>query len=71
MTTISHRFLTEEEFCARYRVSRDAVHRFRTDSDDPVPCIRVGRRYLYDPAKVEAWAARRAKNSRSEHADRR
>jgi hypothetical protein len=57
-------FLTEDEFCARYRVSRDAARTLRRDALDPLPCLRVGRRFLYDPKQVEAWAADRARLSR-------
>lgn len=64
MTTNTETFLTEEEFCARYRISRDGAYRLRHEPLDPLPCIKVGRRYLYDPGKVEAWAERRAELAR-------
>ncbi len=57
-------FLTEEEFFSRYRVSRDAARKLRHDAANPLPCFRVGRRYLYDPVKVETWASRAAERAR-------
>ncbi|MGH7754075.1 MAG: hypothetical protein ACREN5_14815 [Gemmatimonadales bacterium] len=47
--------------CARLSVSRKAVQRFRQDPVDPIPCLKVGRRFLYRVEEVEGWARRRAR----------
>ena len=53
--------LTEEQLCKRYSVSRDAVKKARCDPENPLPCEKFLRRYLYDPKKVTAWAEQNAK----------
>jgi hypothetical protein len=52
--------LTEREFCAEYRISREACLKHRLDPNDPLPHLRFGRRIIYVRADVERWAARRA-----------
>jgi helix-turn-helix protein len=54
------RLLTEEEAAGFLRVSREAILRLKRDEVDPIPCYKVGRRYLYDPKEVLRWARRRA-----------
>ena len=59
--------ITEEQLCKFLHVSREAVHRFRTRDNDPIPFMKAGRRYLYLQSAVLKWAERegqRAKEKR-------
>jgi excisionase family DNA binding protein len=44
--------ISEAELLTRFAVSRTTVYRLRKAG---LPCIRVGRRVLYNPADVGAW----------------
>jgi len=57
------RFMTENQLCALLHVGRDAVRRFRRDRLDPLPAMKVGRRYVYDPDAIRRWAERHAERA--------
>lgn len=61
---LAQRLLTEAEICELLRVSREAVLKFRRHPNDPIPCLKAGRRYLYDTGKVLRWAERQADRAR-------
>ncbi|MGZ6281813.1 MAG: helix-turn-helix domain-containing protein [Ktedonobacterales bacterium] len=50
--------LTSEEVAEMYRVIPDTVILWAKRSNHPLPSIRAGRRYLFDPQKVKEWVAR-------------
>jgi hypothetical protein len=52
--------LTEEEACKFLRISRVGILKRKRDRIDPIPCYKVGRRYLYEPGEVLRWAKRQA-----------
>lgn len=59
-------YLTEEEFCSRYRVSPRSAQRWRFNGDcGPVWCRLGGRRVAYRLSDCEAWARSRTHKSRA------
>lgn len=58
--------LTEEQLCRLFRVSRDAVLRFKRDPLDPIPFLKLGRRYLFELDAVLRWARRQGEKFRLE-----
>ena len=58
-------YWTTDELAKRWKVSGDALHRFREAIEDPLPHLRAGRRYLYIPDEVEGWARRQAERTAS------
>lgn len=54
------RLLTEAEVAKYLRVSRDAIRRFRRRELDPIPCMKIGRRYLYDVVEVRRYGQKQA-----------
>ena len=50
------KLLTEDEVARLLRVSREAILKFKRDKLNPIPCLRVGRRYLYEECEVLEWA---------------
>ena len=63
-SAVAEGLLTEAQLCAALHVSREAVLRLRRDPVDPIPCMRAGRRFLYDLERVKAWMERRAGRAR-------
>lgn len=63
----SKHLLTESEVCTFLRVSREAVLKFRRCTVDPIPCLKAGRRYLYDALEVTKWARRQAERAHKKH----
>lgn len=59
--------MTEAEACRFLRVSRVAVLKFRRNPLDPIPCFKVGRRYLYERGDLLKWAKRQAARAHREH----
>ena len=57
------KLLTEKEICEFLRVSREGIKRFKRDLTDPIPFLRAGRRFLYDPSEVLKWARRQARRA--------
>lgn len=57
--------MTEEELCDFLHVSREAVYRFRSYSEDPIPYLRAGRRYLYEQDQVLKWLRREGQRDRA------
>jgi excisionase family DNA binding protein len=55
--------LTEKEACEFLRISREAILKFRRDMKDPIPYLKVGRRYLYEESEVVKWAKRNARRA--------
>ena len=62
--------LTEAETSRFLRVSRVAILKFRRDPVDPIPCFKIGRRYLYDPAEILRWAKRQAARAQKDYGRR-
>jgi hypothetical protein len=59
-------YLTEREFCERFKVPTRTAQRWRATGDGP-PYVRRGpRRILYLLADCEAWAAGRTYRHRAE-----
>jgi hypothetical protein len=59
----SRTYMTETQACALLHVGRDAPRRFRRQPIDPLPALKIGRRYVYDPATVRRWAERAAERA--------
>lgn len=57
-------FWTLKDLCEHASVSHEAVLRMLREPVDPMPALRMGRRWLFEPAKVVAWMKRRADRSR-------
>jgi hypothetical protein len=52
-------YLTQADFCRRYRVAPRTAERWRITGDGP-PWVRVGqRRIVYRLSDCQAWAAER------------
>ena len=52
-------YLTERQFCERYRVSARTAQRWRVTGDGP-PFVRLGpHKIVYRLSDAETWAARR------------
>jgi hypothetical protein len=56
----SKRFFKEAEICQILKVCRSAIYKYKFGIPDPIPFLKVGRRYLYDLEKVCRWAQREA-----------
>lgn len=56
----THELLTEKEVAVFLRVSREAITKFKRLGTDAIPYMKAGRRCLYDPSRVLAWAERNA-----------
>ena len=52
-------YLSEAEFCARYKVKPRTVQRWRTTGDGPAFCRLGPRRIAYRISDCERWAAGR------------
>lgn len=53
-------YITEEDFCSRYRIAPRTAQRWRKEGRFGPPYIRAGgRRILYRLSDCEAWAAGR------------
>jgi hypothetical protein len=64
--TFANAYLTEREFCERFKVPTRTAQRWRATGDGP-PYVRRGpRRILYRLADCEAWAAGRTYRHRAE-----
>ena len=60
-------YLTEAEFCERYRVSPRCAQSWRYSGENGPPWVRLGgRRIGYRVSDCEAWAAARTFGSRAE-----
>jgi predicted site-specific integrase-resolvase len=60
-------YLTENDFCERYRIAPRTAQRWRKDGRFGPPYIRAGgRRVLYRLADCEAWAGGRTFNTLAE-----
>jgi predicted DNA-binding transcriptional regulator AlpA len=58
-------YLSEEEFCERYKMKPRTAQRWRSTGDGPA-FVRVGpRRVAYRLSDCEAWAASRTYRSRA------
>lgn len=57
---MSSPLLTEAELAKLLHIGRNTLTRLKRDPVNPIPCLKVGRRYLYDLNKVKAWMARNA-----------
>ena len=57
--------LTLDEISSLLRVNRESIRKFMK-AEDPLPFMKVGRRYLFNPEKVFRWAERQGKRSLSE-----
>ena len=58
---VPRELLREEEACRLLRISREAILRFKRDQVNPIPHLKVGRRFLYEEHEVIGWAKRSAK----------
>jgi hypothetical protein len=58
--------MTEAEACRFLRVSRVAILKFRRNPLDPIPCFKVGRRYLYERGDLLKWAKRQATRAQTD-----
>ena len=56
--------LTRSETAALLRISLDGIDKVIHAEENPIPMLRVGRRYLFDRDEVLAWARENAKRSR-------
>lgn len=56
-------YLTEEQVIQLTHSSRFGLKKFRNRDHDAIPFLKMGRRYLYDPEKIEAWMEREAHRS--------
>jgi predicted site-specific integrase-resolvase len=60
-------YITEQDFCARYRIAPRTAQRWRREGRFGPPYIRAGgRRVLYRLADCEAWAAAQRFRTRAE-----
>ena len=59
--------LTEAEQAQRWGISPKTLANQRWRGDGP-PYVKLGRLVRYDPAKTDAWAAERERQSTSEAA---
>ena len=66
--TLPAQFLTEEQVIELCHSSRFAMKRFRERSADPIPHVKIGRRFLYDPRALHKWLERQARRGRNEAA---
>ena len=57
---VTEKTLTEDQLCEVLHVSRESLLKCRRLKEDPMPAMKVGRRYLYDLGKVLEWAERQA-----------
>jgi DNA-binding transcriptional MerR regulator len=58
-TTVSPQWLTTKELAERFRTNESTVRFWHMQGYGP-PSVKIGRRRLYDLAKVEKWEAERA-----------
>lgn len=56
-TADAERYMTTEDICAMYHVTRRSVYRWRAAGK--LHGVKVGRRVLFDRDEVEAFAHRR------------
>jgi hypothetical protein len=50
-------YLTLDELVLYSRLSIRTIHRLMT-SDDPIPCLRIGRRLLFRRREFDVWLQR-------------
>jgi len=63
-------YLTERQFCRRYRVSARTAQRWRVTGDGP-PFVRLGpHKIVYRFSDAEAWAAGRTFAHRADELSR-
>jgi hypothetical protein len=63
-------YLTERQFCGRYRVSARTAQRWRVTGDGP-PFVRLGpHKIVYRLSDAEAWAAGRTFAHRADELSR-
>jgi len=63
-------YLTERQFCARYRVSPRTAQRWRVTGDGP-PFVRLGpHKIVYRLSDAETWAAGRTFAHRADELSR-
>jgi len=58
------KLLTEDEICEWLHISKECLLKLKRDPLDPLPYMKVGRRFLFDPEKVTKWGERQAKRYR-------
>jgi predicted DNA-binding transcriptional regulator AlpA len=64
---MSEVYLTEDEFCDRYKVTKRTAQSWRYSGDNGPPWVRLGgRRIGYRVSDCEAWAAARTYTSRAQ-----
>ena len=61
LLTVTVPLLMTRRECAEYlRISIDGLNALVHRNDDPLPRMEAGRRFLFDPTEVLAWARRQA-----------
>ena len=63
-------YLTTSDLMKLWRVSDEALRKFRQNPRDPLPHLKAGRRILYLHAEVEEWARRQASSAERVEAER-
>ena len=56
--------LTRPECAALLRISLDGLDKVVHAEENPIPMLRVGRRFLFDREDVLSWARKNADRSR-------
>lgn len=59
--TTSHPMITADEVAAMMRISKNHVYNLARRTNDPLPGIRVGRAWRFEPAAVRAWTKRQGR----------
>ena len=54
-------YLTENQVVEITHTSRSTLKKFRNRKEDPLPYLRIGRRFLYDRKVLEKWMGNQAK----------
>ena len=57
-------YLTEQQVVEITHTSRSTLKKFRCREEDPLPYLRIGRRYLYDRKALDLWMRRQASQTR-------
>ena len=53
--------MTMVDLCETYSVSHECELKYLRRENDPLPAMRFGRRWLFDPQRVERWLERQAR----------
>lgn len=57
----SRLFWTLKELAQHCSVAHETITKMLREPVDPLPAVKMGRRWLFEPVKVMAWMKRRAR----------